>query len=162
MGFDVMNCASTIYDDGTEIFTGTTLEGVGQSVVGVSRNPAETVNRFVNVRSINTCQNELLQAFRKVTGREWQVRHSTTETMKVEGRCRIEAGAGGWTLNIAVAQFLDPGMARNRVAGSREESDAGLLGIAEEIPESSARKVLMIRVPHALAGPDLWAEKEKS
>ncbi|KJZ71141.1 hypothetical protein HIM_09495 [Hirsutella minnesotensis 3608] len=155
MGFDVINYIATIYDDGTEIFTGTTLEGIGQSVVGVLRQPAETANRFVNVRSINTCQNELLQAFQKVTGREWLVRHSTTEAMKTEGRLRIEAGTGGWTLHIAVAQLLDPGMARNVVAGSRAESDADLLGVAEETPESIAQKVLRLKVPRALKGPDL-------
>lgn len=142
MGFDVVNGTATIYDAGEEIFTGTTLEGIGQSVVGVLRHPAETANRFVNVRSINTCQNELLQAFREVTGKPWPVQHSTTEAMKVEGRRRYESGAGGWTLYVAVAQLLDPGMARNIVAPSREESDADLLGIAEETPQSIALKML--------------------
>lgn len=142
MGFDVRNSTAIIYDAGEEMFTGTTLEGIGQSVVGVLRHPDETANRFVNAMSIKTCQNELLQAFRKVTGKEWPVRHSTTEEMKVQGRARYQSGAGGWTLYIAVAQLLDPGMARNVVAPSREESDADLLGIVEETPESIAEKVL--------------------
>lgn len=147
MGFDAVNCTATIYDAGDEMFTGTTLGGIGQSVVGVLRHLDETANRFVNVRSINTCQNELLQAFRKVTGKEWPVTHSTVEAMKIEGRSRYEAKAGGWTLYIAVAQLLDPGMARSVVAQSRAESDADLLGVAEETPESIAEKVLNLR-PH--------------
>lgn len=146
MGFDVVNGTAIIYDAGEEIFTGTTLEGIGQSVVGVLRHPNETANRFVNVRSINTCQNELLQAFQKVTGRQWPVRYATTESMKIEGRARYKAGAGGWTLYIAVAQLLDPGMARNVVAPSREESDADLLGVVEETPESIAERVLKLRL----------------
>lgn len=147
MGFDIANESAIIYDAGEEIFTGTTLEGIGQSVVGVLRHPAETANRFVHVRSINTCQNELLEGFRKVTGKEWPVRHSTTAAMKAEGSARYQAGTGGWTLFIAVAQLLDPDMARNVVAPSRQESDADLLGIVEETPESIAEKVLNFQLP---------------
>ncbi|ORY67146.1 uncharacterized protein BCR38DRAFT_464430 [Pseudomassariella vexata] len=146
MGFDVVKGTATIYDAGDEVFTGTMLEGIGQSVVGVLRHPDETANRFVKARSINTCQNELLQAFQKVTGRQWPVTHSTTEVMKMEGGARYKAGAGGWTLYIAVAQLLDPGKARNVVAPSREESDADLLGIVEETPESIAERVLKMRL----------------
>ena len=146
MGFDVKNSSATIYDAGDEMFTGTTLEGIGQSVVGVLRHPDQTANRFVNVRSINTCQNELLEAFERVTGRHWPVTHSTVEAMKAEGQARYKAGTGGWTLYIAVAQLLDPGMARNVVAPSREASDADLLGIAEETPVSTAERVLKLQL----------------
>jgi hypothetical protein len=145
MGFDAVNQTATIYDAGTEMFTGTTLEGIGDSVVGVLSHPDETANRFVNVLSIKTCQNELLQAFQKVTGKEWPVQHSTAEAMKIEGRARCNAGAG-WTLHIAVAQLLDPGMARSVVAPSREESDSKLLGVTEETPESIAERVMNFKL----------------
>jgi hypothetical protein len=145
MGFDAVNQTAIIYDAGEEMFTGTTLEGIGQSVVGVLSHPDETANRFVNVRSIKTCQNELLQAFQKVTGTQWPVQRSTIEAMKIEGRARYKAGTS-WTLHMAVAQLLDPGMARNVVAPSREESDADLLGIAKETPESIAERVMKFQL----------------
>lgn len=145
MGFDAVNHTAIIYDDGNEMFTGTTLDGIAQSVVSVLNNPDETANRFVKVRAIKTCQDELLQAFEKVTGKKWPVQHSTVEAMKIEGRARYKAGSS-WTLYIAVAQLLDPGMARNVVAPTREESDADLLGIAEETPESIAEKVLKFQL----------------
>ena len=91
--------------------------------------------------SIKTCQNELLQAFQKVTGKEWPVEHSTVETLRTEGRARKDAGAS-WTLHLAVTQLLDPGKARNVVAPSWKESDSGLLGVAEETPESIAERVM--------------------
>ena len=141
MGFNTVSQTATIYDAGTEMFTGTTLEGIGNSVVGVLSHPDETANRFVNVLSIKTCQNELLQAFQKVTGKEWPVEHSTVETLRSEGRARKDAGAS-WTLHLAVTQLLDPGKARNVVAPSWKESDSGLLGVAEETPESIAERVM--------------------
>jgi hypothetical protein len=145
MGFDAVNQTAIIYDSGEEMFTGTTLEGIGQSVIGVLSHPEETANRFVSVLSIKTCQNELLQAFQKVTGKKWPVQHSTTEAMHIEGRARYKAGTG-WTLYIAVAQLLDPGKARNVVAPSREESDANLLGILEETPETIAERVMKFQL----------------
>jgi hypothetical protein len=141
MGFNAASQTATIYDAGAEMFTGTTLEGIGNSVVGVLSHPDETANRFVNVLSIKTCQNELLQAFQNVTGKEWPVQRSTAETLRIEGRARKDAGAS-WTLHIAVAQLVDPGKARNVVAPSWKESDSELLGVVEETPESIAERVM--------------------
>ncbi|KAI1179176.1 NmrA-like family protein [Nemania sp. FL0916] len=67
MGFNISERRATIYDEGTEEFTGTTLEGIGQAVVGVLQHPIETANRFVKVRSIQTSQNALLAAFQCAT-----------------------------------------------------------------------------------------------
>lgn len=145
MGFNAVSQTATTYDAGTEMVTGTTLEGIGNSVVGVLSHPDETANRFVNVLSMKTCQNELLQAFQKVTGKEWPVQHSTAETLRTEGRARKDAGAS-WTLHIAVAQLVNPGKARNVVAPSWEKSDSELLGVAEETPESIAERVMNFEI----------------
>lgn len=39
MGFDVSKHEVIIYDQGKERFTGTTLEGIGQAVVGTLQHP---------------------------------------------------------------------------------------------------------------------------
>lgn len=142
MGFDIANFSAIIYDKGEEHFTGTTLEGIAQSVVGVLQHPEETANRFVKVLSIKTCQNELLQAFQHVTGREWDVRRSTTRALKESGRAKHQAGDKAWILDLVVAQLLDEGQARNVVASSREESDSELLGVAVETAEQVVAKAL--------------------
>lgn len=150
MGFDVTTRSATIYDRGEEYFTGTTLQGIAQAVVGVLERPEETANRFVRVLSIRTCQNELLQAFRDVTaarvggGCMWDVRRSTTEALMERGRRRHRAGEKGWVLELAVAQMFDVGEARNVVASSREESDSELLGVAAETAQQVVAKVLEI------------------
>ncbi|KAF4343501.1 hypothetical protein FBEOM_2527 [Fusarium beomiforme] len=145
MGFDIKNRSAIIYDEGKEYFTGTTLEGIGQSVVGVLQHPEETANRHVKVLSIKTCQNELLGAFQKGTGSQWDVQRRTTRGLIDGAREKRENGEGGWILDLAVAQLYeatDEGKARCAVAPSWEESDSKLLGVNKETPESLVASVL--------------------
>ena len=140
MGFDRSTCTAIIYDAGTERFTGTTLEGIGQAAVGVLKHLDATANRFVKCRSIETCQNDLLDAYESVTGKKWTVFHNTTKELIKSGKAKHEAGLSGWVLELAVAQLFDEGEARCVVA-SKEKSDAGLLGIREETPQEIVSKV---------------------
>jgi len=142
MGFEAATNTAVLYDDGTETFTGTTLEGIGQAVVGVLQRPEETANRFVRVLSIDTCQSELLAAFEAVTGRPWTVQRSTIAALLEDARARLREGKGGWILPLAVSQLFDPGEARGRVADSREASESDLVGVRSESAEEIARKVL--------------------
>lgn len=141
MGFDVQKRSAVIYDDGTEEFTGTTLEGIGQAVVGVLKHPEETANRFLKARSIQVNQNQLLDAFQKVTGQTWEVQRGSAKDFLESGRKKHEAGDKGWVLELLVYQLYAPGDARCILA-SREDSDADLLEIREETAEYIARKVL--------------------
>ncbi|KAI1774672.1 NAD(P)-binding protein [Hypoxylon cercidicola] len=141
MGFDVKQRSAIIYDDGTEEFTGTTLDGIGQAIVGVLKHPNETKNRFVKARSIQTCQNQLLDAFQRATEQAWEVQRSSTKDILKSGREKHKAGTGSWVLELVVYQLYDPGEARCIVA-SKEESDVELLEMTEETPDDIARKVL--------------------
>lgn len=152
MGFDMTNSSATIYDAGEEPFTGTTLEGIGQSVVGVLQHPRETANRFVRVLSIRTCQNELLRALEETTTStsaaaparaRWEVRRgATTMDLMARGRDKLRRGDGGWRLDLVVAQLYDAGRGRGLVAPSREASDAEMLGVAAETAEQVVSKAL--------------------
>lgn len=145
MGFDVKNRTAIIYDQGEEYFTGTTLDGIGQSVLGVLQHPEETANQHVKVLSIKTCQNELLEAFQKGTGIEWDVQRRTTSELIDGAQKKRDTGEGGWILDLAVAQLYEVaegGKARCLVASSWEESDSGLLGVTQETPESVVTSVL--------------------
>lgn len=142
MGFNIASNTAIIYDSGTEHFTGTTLHGIGQSVAGVLQNPAETANRFVMVRSIKTCQNEILEAFESATGKKWAVRRSTTKELFEEGRRKKAEGDRGWVLDLVVGQLFDVGVGRCVLAGERGESDSGLLGVGEETVGGVVAKAL--------------------
>ncbi|KAF4970990.1 hypothetical protein FSARC_2093 [Fusarium sarcochroum] len=142
MGFDIKNRSAIIYDSGKEYFTGTTLQGIGQSVVGVLQHPDKTANRHVSVMSIKVCQNELLEAFQSGTGSQWDIQRSTTRELIDGARKKNENGEGGWILDLAIAQLYEDGKARCLVAPTREESDSDLLEIPEETPQSLVSFIL--------------------
>lgn len=141
MGFDATKNEAIIFDDGTEEFTGTTLEGIGQSVVGVLTHLDETANRFVKVRSIQTCQNALLAAFEKATGSEWKVEHDKVKDLIKRGRAKHRAGDRNWILDLVVGQTFEPGEARAIVV-SKEKSGDELLDVREETVDEVVKKVL--------------------
>ena len=109
-------------------------------MAGVLRNPVETANRFARVRSVQTCQNELLAAFEKETGTTWSVSRSTTKDLLETGRRKKEEGDGSWIIDLVVAQLYEEGVGRSVVVPSWEESDSPLLGVAEERVEEIVRK----------------------
>ncbi|KAI1804699.1 NAD(P)-binding protein [Daldinia bambusicola] len=141
MGFDVRNRRAVIYDEGTGEFTGTTLEGIGQSVVGVLQNLDETANRFLKVRSIQTNQNQLLEAFQVVTGQEWKVKHSKSKDLFRSARQRFTSGVKGWILDLLIYHLYGPGEPCC-IISSREESDSDLLKVKEETPQEVTAKVV--------------------
>lgn len=141
MGFDVSTNTAIIYDAGTETFTGTTIQGITQAVIGVFQHPDETANRVVKVRSVQTCQQELLTAFREATpGKEWKVRHETVANLIKRGRAKREEGLP-WHLDLAVAQLYEEGKARS-VLVSKEDSDNDVVGIRDETVAEIVAKVL--------------------
>ena len=142
MGFDIQNHKAIIYDAGSERFTGTTLEGIGQAVVGALQRPEETANRFLKVQSINTCQNELLGALEEVSGQKWEVKKSTSEELVARGKAKYKASASGWVLDLAVSHLYELGKGRGLVAPSRDQSDAEFLGVKDESAQDIARKLL--------------------
>ncbi|PWY66104.1 NAD(P)-binding protein [Aspergillus heteromorphus CBS 117.55] len=144
MGFDIAQCSALIYDSGTEKFTATTLAGIGQSVVGVLQHPDETANRFVKVLSLITNQTELLEAFQRVTGRQWPVQRASAQTLIESGQRKFQAGMGGWVLELVVAQMYDEGQARCVMAPSWEASDSPLLGVKNESADEVVAKVLQM------------------
>ncbi|KAL8338853.1 hypothetical protein RB598_007251 [Gaeumannomyces tritici] len=153
MGFDVPAKTATLYDGGARQFTGTTLEGIGRAVAGVLRRPDATANRHVRVRSAQTCQRELLAAFRAATAAagEWEVREASAAGVLERGRAKRRDGVSGWTLDLAVAQLYmeeseeeeEEGARRRCFVASREESDNELLGVREESVDEIVAKALL-------------------
>lgn len=142
IGFDIRNRSALIYDSGTEPFTAVTLDGLGQAVVGVLQNPAEAANRFVKVRSVQTCQNEILGAFERATGCKWSVQQLTTRELHEAGKRKKEGGDMAWVADLVAMQMYEAGAGRSLVASSWEESDGPLLGVVEETVDQVVEKAM--------------------
>lgn len=55
-----------LFDGGENLFSATTLETVGNAVVGVLSHPEETKNRFVYVKDIDITQKQLLEIAKRI------------------------------------------------------------------------------------------------
>jgi hypothetical protein len=130
MGFDIASRSAIIYDEGTEPFTAVTLAGIGQAVLGIMQNPAETANRHLCVWSVETCQNDILAAFEAVSGEKWKVERSTAAELLAKGRGKRDNGEGGWILDLVVGQLYGGGAGNSII--EKEKRDNDLLGVAEE------------------------------
>ncbi|KAI1313337.1 NAD(P)-binding protein, partial [Xylaria venustula] len=58
----------TLWDGGEQLFSTTTLDSIGQAVVGVLKNPEETKNRPVYVQDVAISLKQILEIGKKVTG----------------------------------------------------------------------------------------------
>lgn len=75
----------TIFDGGNNVFSVTSLDSVGQAVIGVLSHPEETKNRFVYVKDIDISQNRLLEIAKQVDPtKTWEepIQGSTAELEK--------------------------------------------------------------------------------
>lgn len=94
-----------LFDGGKNVFSATTLDSIGQAVVGVLSHPEETKNRFVYVKDIDISQNQLLEIAKKVDpGKTWEepVLVDTAELVKSS----YESLAKGEVTPPAMTAFL--------------------------------------------------------
>lgn len=122
----------TIWNDGNNRFSASTLPFVGRAVVAVLTHPNETANKNVYVRSFTTSGNALLGVLAQVTGKHWTVNYTTGVKERQEGRDRMKNGdqEGVWRI---VRSFLhEPNYGSdfdahehvwNRVLGLPDEED---------------------------------------
>ncbi|KAI5846911.1 hypothetical protein BZA05DRAFT_405848 [Tricharina praecox] len=140
MGFNVKERTAVLIDSGAEPFTGTTLAGIADSVLGILLHPQETCNKYLRVRSVETTQAEILRAFEDVTGVKWKVEHQNGQELLDRARGKLERGEGA-TLDLVRVQLFMEGAGRS-VLVRRGEGDNELLGVKEEDVTEVVRAVV--------------------
>jgi putative NADH-flavin reductase len=68
-----------IFDDGDVKWSATTLRTIGLAVVRILRKLEETKNRMLYIQSFSTSQNELMRSIGRVSGKDWQLKHVSSE-----------------------------------------------------------------------------------
>lgn len=119
----------TIYDGGKSLFSATTLDSVGQAVVGILSHPEETKNRFVYVKDIDVSQNQLLEIAKKVNpGKTWE-EPTFVDTADLEKSSYESLAKGEFTVPVIMA-FLFRAVFGPPEYGARfTKTDNELLGI---------------------------------
>lgn len=117
------------------------MAGIARAVVGVLKHPDETSNKHLLVRSVQTCQKELLSAFEAATGENWPLTHEKSMDLMRRGREKLASGDKSWTLDLIVAQLLEEGAGRSIIV-TEEAADNELLEMPEENVQSLVRSVM--------------------
>ncbi|KAK5075489.1 hypothetical protein LTR64_001696 [Lithohypha guttulata] len=144
IGVDIRNRKARLIDGGEERFSATILKDIGTAVRGILRRPHETRNRMCHVRSVETCQREILgvcQRELREMGDPWDVESVDGKEMYERGREAFARGERNGMVDILVAQLFQRGAKRSIVV-EREESDNDLLGVREKSIEEVVREVL--------------------
>ena len=118
-----------LFDGGENVFSATTLDSVGQAVVGVLSHPEETKNRVIYMKDIDISQNRLLEIAKKVDpAKRWR-EPILVDTAELE-RSSYESLAKGEVTPAVMMAFLFRVVFRPPEYGGRfAETDNELLGV---------------------------------
>lgn len=84
-GFSVSDRTATIFDTGEARFDSTTIPAMVQSVVSVLQRPADSANKYLQIRSFTVSQSEILAALEDITQSKWSVSYVDAESLRQEG-----------------------------------------------------------------------------
>ncbi|KAL9114956.1 MAG: hypothetical protein Q9227_001199 [Pyrenula ochraceoflavens] len=117
------------FDGGSREFSTTTLDSVGQAVVGVLSHPAETQNRFVYVKDIDITQERLLNIAKRIDPeRKWEepIHISTAE---LEQSSNESLAKGEISPQVMLPYILRVLFGPPEYGGRFEKVDNELLGV---------------------------------
>ncbi|CAD6443912.1 7b9d34ae-6f7f-4e02-a433-f5227adeb13a [Sclerotinia trifoliorum] len=127
---DLTSGKPTIYDGGDVVFSSTTLETIGQAVVGVLGKFEETKNRAVYIQDIQITQNRLLELAKKVAPeKQWEPVHA--ETAKILASSNEKLAKGEVTMEVMLG-YIVVSLFGKEYGGKIEKTDNELLGLKEK------------------------------
>jgi uncharacterized protein YbjT (DUF2867 family) len=85
LGYDIPHHTVTLYDEGKNLVSGTTLPSIGQAVVAIIHHPELTLNKRIYIADATFTQQEALALFEKYSGTKWTVKHKTTKETYKQG-----------------------------------------------------------------------------
>lgn len=118
-----------LFDGGKNLFSATTLDSVGQAVVGVLSHPEETKNRFVNVKDIDISQNQLLEIAKKVDPEKTWEEPIYVDTAELEKSSYESLAKGEVTQPVMMAFLFRVIFGPSEYGGHFTKTDNELLGV---------------------------------
>lgn len=131
---------ATIYDDGNQPFSVTTLSSVGKAVSGILNNPAATANKSLYVASFTPTQNDILAVLENATGKKWEVEKITTADAMVQGFEALGKGDMSGLVGVLMASTCGPANGNNFTKNAVLSND--LLGLPKEDLNIVTRAIL--------------------
>lgn len=92
LGISLPSKSAFITDSGSELYPTTTIAQIARAVASILSKPEATANKYLNISSFTTTQNEIVKAGEEVTGLKWHVTQVTSEERLKEGSERVATG----------------------------------------------------------------------
>lgn len=118
-GFDLRKRSATIFDGGSEPFTAVSIRDIGRPVATSLLKSEETKNRYIEISSLQTNQNEILSILEQRTGVTWEVTKVRVQEVLAAARNKLADGdfKGGY-VGIVVSQMYEDGAGRAVVSSA--------------------------------------------
>jgi len=130
IGFNLQTSTATIYDDGNQNFSVTTLGSIAQAVVSILSKPKETANKRLYIASFSPTQNEILSVLEELTGKKWKTEKISTEDAKVKGFEALGKGDFSGIASILMSSTYGPANGNDFSKNATLSND--LLGLPKE------------------------------
>lgn len=119
---------TTIYNDGNQPFSSSTLATVGKAVVAILSKYEETKNKSVFVKDITITQNRLLEIAKKVApGKSWNLEYVNTADIKKDSDEKL---AKGEVSQAVMVSYIMVAIFTTEYGSAFEKDDNELLGIS--------------------------------
>jgi uncharacterized protein YbjT (DUF2867 family) len=130
-----------IFDSGDQLFSATSLESVGQAVVGVLTHLEETKNRQVKVQDLQVSQNQLLAIAKKVDPkRTWEPVPINVKELEVSVAEKL--AGGDYSMGVMYDQIKLSMFGGNEYGQPFESNDNELLGVAGNKTDADIEAIL--------------------
>jgi hypothetical protein len=142
LGFDLANKTATLWDGGSNAFSATNEDDVGNAVVSILTHPTETANQYLYVATVTTTQKAILSSLEAQTGQKWKVEDVKSEAQVALGRQKMSEGDFSGVLLLVQAAGLGciPGTRANYAIEERLANP--ILGLPEGSVDGTVKKAL--------------------
>ncbi|PON23079.1 hypothetical protein TGAM01_v208084 [Trichoderma gamsii] len=130
LGINAKAKTGEIIDSGNKPYAASNTYFVGETVAAILKKPEETANKFLNVFSFKTTQNEVLKIFEEESGSKYQVSHVKGSDLIEAATASVAKGDYGQSVGpfVQYAFFADA----SGVPVDLEANDGELLGIKDK------------------------------
>ena len=144
MVLDFANHRATLFDEGNNRFSSTSMPNIGKAIAGVMNNSEACKNRVVRVSEVILTQNALLKIAESLQpDTAWTVSKVLAKTVLAEGLEGIQAGEFD-TANV-MKVIMGTAFAGEEYGAAYDENDNDLLGI-RQLEDGDLRSIVAERL----------------
>ncbi|KAM6530435.1 hypothetical protein FALCPG4_008563 [Fusarium falciforme] len=138
-GMDLATKTAALVDDGTTVFSSSTLPYIAKAVIAALEHANETKNQYVYISSFNITQRDIVAALEKVQGQKWAISHTTSEKIISTGQKKMANGDHSGIIDLVRAGAMGKGhLADNSAWGLWDDK----LGLKKDDLEQACIEVL--------------------